>query len=67
LKDFNVIEGPYINEQSDKDHVIVLARLKVGINEDWRKIKSDALKRLLKLRQELIVKKQQDSQQIKNS
>ncbi|MCH4814770.1 MAG: mechanosensitive ion channel family protein [Saccharolobus sp.] len=67
LKDFNVIEGPYINEQSDKDHVIVLARLKVSVNEDWRKIKSDALKRLLRLRQELIAKKQQDSQQIKAS
>ncbi|MEM3999192.1 MAG: mechanosensitive ion channel family protein, partial [Saccharolobus sp.] len=60
-------EGPYINEQSDKDHVIVLARLKVSVNEDWRKIKSDALKRLLRLRQELIAKKQQDSQQIKAS
>ncbi|AKA73897.2 mechanosensitive ion channel family protein [Saccharolobus solfataricus] len=67
LKDFNVVEGPYINEQSDKDHVIVLARLKVGVSEDWRKIKSNALKRLLRLRQELIDKKSQDSQQTKIS
>ncbi|NON61692.1 mechanosensitive ion channel family protein [Acidianus sp. RZ1] len=59
LRDFNITEGPFINEQSDKDHVIVLVRLKVSINVDWRYEKSKALKKLLRLRQELINKNQQ--------
>ncbi|MEM0173238.1 MAG: mechanosensitive ion channel family protein [Sulfolobaceae archaeon] len=63
LRGFDVAEGPYINEQSDKEHVIVLVRLRVDINEDWRRVKSEALKRLLRLRQELITRKQQESQQ----
>ena len=58
LRDFNIIEGPYINEQIDKDHVIILVRLKVNGNDDWKRIKSEAIKRLLKLRQELIKQQQ---------
>ncbi|MEM3326985.1 MAG: mechanosensitive ion channel family protein, partial [Thermoproteus sp.] len=48
------VEAVYINEQSDKDYVIVLARLLVPRNKDWRAVKSEALKRLLKMRAELI-------------
>ena len=58
LKDFDLVEGPYISEQSDKDHIVILVRLKVNVDEDWRKVKSNALKRLLKLRQRLIAKNQ---------
>lgn len=62
LRDFNIAEGPFINEQSDKDHVIVLVRLKVSNNVDWRYEKSKALKKLLRLRQELINKNQQKTE-----
>ncbi|MFB6490384.1 MAG: mechanosensitive ion channel family protein [Thermoproteus sp. AZ2] len=53
LQDLGVI-AVYLNEQSDKDYVIVLARLAVPSGTDWRAVKSEALKRLLKLREELI-------------
>lgn len=58
IRDFDIVEGPYISEQSDKEHIVILVRLRVNIDDDWRKIKSDALKRLLKLRQRLIIKSQ---------
>jgi len=58
IRDFDIVEGPYISEQSDKEHIVILVRLRVNIDDDWRKIKSDALKRLLKLRQRLITKSQ---------
>ncbi|MEZ0249193.1 MAG: mechanosensitive ion channel family protein [Thermoproteus sp.] len=48
------VAAVYINEQSDKDYVIVLARLLVPRDKDWRAVKSEALKRLLKMRAELI-------------
>lgn len=54
LRDFEIAGGPYINEQSDKDHVIILVKISVPENEDWRRVKSEALKRLLKLRKSLI-------------
>jgi len=54
LRDFEIAGGPYINEQSDKDHVIILVRISVPENEDWRKVKSEALKRLLQLRKSLV-------------
>jgi len=65
LKEFDIVEGPYINEQSDKDHVVILVRLRVNVNDDWKRIKSNALKRLLKLRQNLIKKQQELQQQVK--
>ncbi len=54
LADLNIHEGPYLNEQSDKDHVIVLVRLRVPTEANWRAVKHEALKRLLKFRQELM-------------
>lgn len=54
LRDFEIAGGPYINEQSDKDYVIILVRISVPENEDWRKVKSEALKRLLQLRKSLV-------------
>lgn len=54
LKEFEIAGGPYFNEQSDKDHLIILVRLKVSIKDDWREIKSRALKKLLKLRKNLM-------------
>ncbi|MBP1449832.1 MAG: mechanosensitive ion channel family protein [Thermoproteus sp.] len=48
------VKAVYLNEQSDKDYVIILARLSVPRDRDWRAVKSQALKRLLKLREELI-------------
>ncbi|MFP3168317.1 MAG: mechanosensitive ion channel family protein [Thermoproteus sp.] len=53
LSDLDV-RGIYLNEQSDKDYVIVLIRLAVPKGGDWRLVKSEALKRLLKMRAELI-------------
>ncbi|MEM3221691.1 MAG: hypothetical protein QXO77_04880 [Saccharolobus sp.] len=38
--------------------MIILVRLKVNGNDDWKRIKSEAIKRLLKLRQELIKQQQ---------
>jgi len=61
LRDFDLVEGPYISEQSDKEHIVILVRLKVNVDEDWRKVKSEALKRLLKLRQKLIAKNLQQT------
>ncbi len=54
LEGFEIVLGPYLNEQSDKDHVIVLIKIGVPSGEDWRKIKSEALKRLLALRKQLV-------------
>ncbi|MCI4465296.1 MAG: mechanosensitive ion channel family protein [Thermoproteus sp.] len=53
LSDLDV-RGIYLNEQSDKDYVIVLIRLAVRKGNDWRLVKSEALKRLLKMKAELI-------------
>ncbi|MGC8582372.1 MAG: mechanosensitive ion channel family protein [Thermoproteus sp.] len=53
LSDLDV-RGVYLNEQSDKDYVMVLVRLAVPRGDDWRLVKSEALKRLLKMRAELI-------------
>lgn len=53
------VKAVYLNEQSDKDYVIVLARLAVPRGEDWRAVKSEALKRLLKFRDALIKAEEQ--------
>lgn len=52
VKDYNVIEGPYFNEQSDKSYVYI--RLKVKAKEgNWQKEKSEVLKRLLELKRSI--------------
>jgi len=51
LKDFNIVDGPYLNEQSDKEHVFIT--LKVEAKENWKKTKSEVLKRLLTLKEKV--------------
>lgn len=53
LKGFNVVAVDY-TEQSDKDHVIVRVKLEVPHGENWRRAKSEALKLLLRYRNERI-------------
>ncbi len=54
LTSFQIEAGPYFNEQSDKEHVIIMIKLSVPAGQDWRKVKSEALKRLLILRKRII-------------
>ncbi|MFN7106109.1 MAG: mechanosensitive ion channel domain-containing protein [Pyrobaculum sp.] len=49
LEGFDVMAVDY-TEQSDKDYVIVRVKLRVPLDRDWRAVKSEALKRLLKFR-----------------
>ncbi len=51
LKGFNIVEGPYFNEQSDKEYVFIT--LKVETKEDWKRTKSEVLKKLLTLREKI--------------
>jgi small-conductance mechanosensitive channel len=51
LKGFNIVEGPYFNEQSDKEHVFIT--LKVENKDNWKRTKSEVLKRLLILKEKL--------------
>jgi small-conductance mechanosensitive channel len=53
LRGFEIVEGPYISEQSDKEHVIISLRVKSDI-ENWKKVKSEVLKRLLLLRKRIV-------------
>ncbi|BDC17802.1 mechanosensitive ion channel family protein [Acidianus sp. HS-5] len=53
LKDFEIEEGPYLSEQSDKENVIVSLRIVTDV-DNWKKAKSEALKRLLLLRSRII-------------
>jgi len=55
LKGFNIVDGPYFNEQSDKQYVFIT--MKIESKENWRETKSEALKRLLTLKMELEKKK----------
>jgi len=54
LNGFQIEAGPYLNEQSDKDYVIVLVRIAVPVGQDWKRLKSEALKRLLMLRRRIL-------------
>jgi small conductance mechanosensitive channel len=54
LTGFQIEVGPYFNEQSDKEHVIILIKLSVPAGQDWRKVKSEVFKRLLILRKRII-------------
>ena len=53
LKDFEIEEGPYLSEQSDKENVIVSLRIVADV-DNWKKTKSEVLKRLLLLRSRII-------------
>lgn len=53
LGGLNVVAVDY-TEQSDKDFVIVRVKLEIPPGENWRAVKSEALKRLLKYRDEKI-------------
>jgi small conductance mechanosensitive channel len=53
LDGLNVVAVDY-TEQSDKDFVIVRVKLEIPPGENWRAVKSEALKRLLKYRNEKI-------------
>jgi small conductance mechanosensitive channel len=53
LDELNVVAVDY-TEQSDKDFVIVRVKLEIPPGENWRVVKSEALKRLLKYRNEKI-------------
>ncbi|BBG25863.1 mechanosensitive ion channel family protein [Sulfuracidifex tepidarius] len=53
LKEFEIEEGPYLSEQSDKDNVIVSLRIVADVNS-WKRTKSDALRELLYLRSKMI-------------
>jgi small-conductance mechanosensitive channel len=53
LEGLNVVAVDY-TEQSDKDFVIVRVKLEIPPGENWRAVKSEALKRLLKYRNEKI-------------
>jgi len=53
LDELNVVAVDY-TEQSDKDFVIVRVKLEIPPGENWRAVKSEALKRLLKYRDEKI-------------
>lgn len=55
LEGLNVVAVDY-TEQSDKDFVIVRVKLEIPPGENWRAVKSEALKRLLKYRDEKIEK-----------
>ena len=51
LKGFKIVEGPYFNEQSDKEYVFIT--VKIEAKENWKQTKSEALKKLLILKEKL--------------
>lgn len=53
LRGFNIVAIDF-TEQSDKDYVIIRVKLEIPQGENWRNVKSEALKRLLKYRNEKI-------------
>ncbi|MFN3804552.1 MAG: mechanosensitive ion channel family protein, partial [Pyrobaculum sp.] len=53
LTGFDVVAIDY-TEQSDKDYVIIRIKLRAPLDRDWREVKSEALKRLLKFRERKI-------------
>ncbi|QGR20405.1 mechanosensitive ion channel family protein [Stygiolobus azoricus] len=53
LKGYEIIEGPFLSEQSDKEHVILTLKVRANVNE-WKKVKSEVLKRLLLLRKKIV-------------
>ncbi|MFP3188346.1 MAG: mechanosensitive ion channel family protein [Sulfolobaceae archaeon] len=53
LKGYEIIEGPFLSEQSDKEHVILSLKIRANVTE-WKKVKSEVLKRLLILRKRIV-------------
>jgi small-conductance mechanosensitive channel len=53
LRGFEIVEGPYLYEQSDKDHVVISLKVKSDV-ENWKKVKSEVLRRLLILRKRIV-------------
>ncbi|MEM2910694.1 MAG: mechanosensitive ion channel family protein [Nitrososphaerota archaeon] len=53
LNDVKEIEEIMINEQSDKEYYIVQIRFSTPGDKDWKELKSDILKRLVKVHREL--------------
>ncbi|MEM1991075.1 MAG: mechanosensitive ion channel family protein [Nitrososphaerota archaeon] len=53
LSDIKEIEDIAINEQCDKEYYIVQIRFSAPMDKDWREIKSEVLKRLIKVHREL--------------
>ena len=53
LSDMEGVEEIMINEQSDKEYYIVQIRFFVPMGKDWRTVKSEVLKRLIKVHREL--------------
>lgn len=52
LKRYNVISGPYFNEQSDKNYVYIRTKIESKI-KDWEREKSEVLKKLLRLKEKI--------------
>ncbi|MEM5814960.1 MAG: mechanosensitive ion channel family protein [Candidatus Aenigmatarchaeota archaeon] len=52
LKKYNVVEGPYFNEQSDKNYVFLRMRIKSRI-KNWEEEKSEILFKLLTLKEKV--------------
>ncbi|MEJ2778392.1 mechanosensitive ion channel family protein [Stygiolobus sp. RP850M] len=53
LKGYEIVEGPFLSEQSDKEHVILSLKIRANVTE-WKKVKSEVLKRLLILRKRMV-------------
>jgi small-conductance mechanosensitive channel len=53
LKGYEIVEGPFLSEQSDKEHVILSLKIRANVAE-WKKVKSEVLKRLLILRKRMV-------------
>jgi len=53
LKDFDVVAVDF-TEQSEKDFVIIRVKIRVPLDRDWRPVKSEALRRILKYRERKI-------------
>lgn len=53
LLDIEHIDNIVISEQSDKEYYIVLIEFSVSLDEDWTEMKSEILRRLVKVHREL--------------
>ncbi|MGI0084521.1 MAG: mechanosensitive ion channel family protein [Nitrososphaerales archaeon] len=53
LSDLKQVQKILINEQSDKEYYIILIQFSAPISEDWAALKSEILKRVVKVHREL--------------
>lgn len=42
LKGYEIVEGSFLSEQSDKEHVILSLKIRANVTE-WKKVKSEVL------------------------